>query len=232
MKCFGCDGRWWIALICAVVFIVLALLVNNGYTDSLDIQISKFLHEYGGGGSKFTEFMRDVTSLSGVGVVVLLGSLVVIYLLLRGGWREALVLVALLSATLALTLLLKDWFNRPRPALIEHGAVTHTKSFPSGHSSMAAATCLSFAWAGARLHTQDRMKLFFWVVGVGLMLFIGYTRLVLGVHWFSDILAGLCLGGFCAASVSLIGDILDRRPEPNRPHALPSEHDRKRAVTT
>ena len=233
------DYRLFIALGCAAAFGVLALLVSQDATLGLDQAVLNTLRAAEPVGNLpdfFMGLMRDITSLAGIGLVVLVGSAVLMYQLLRGRWRAAVMLVFLLLTTQASVSFLKNFFNRPRPDLVEHGAVVHTLSFPSGHSAMAAAICLTIAWTGARLHPRPALKVYFWIVGLFTMVLIGFTRMYLGVHWLSDVLAGWCVGAFWAALCTMLGDAINPMPRAIRPKALPTveqlKHPRRRPAVS
>jgi undecaprenyl-diphosphatase len=103
-------------------------------------------------------------------------------------WTAALATIALLAASLA-SGLLKDAFDRVRPALAEPGVtalgpIPGDPAMPSGHAATAAAA----AAVVALLHPRLRLPL------IALVAAIGLSRVYLGVHYPSDVLAGLALG--------------------------------------
>lgn len=199
-----------LALLCGVAFVACTGAFSMGWLDGLDRAI---LQELRGGSSTLDratplwsiEIMRDVTSLAGVGLLCFIGLLVLVYLGLMRRWRAMLVAVGLIACSQASVFILKQVISRPRPDLVEHGAAVHTQSFPSGHATLAASVALLLAWTAARHHGQKSLRAYFWVVGVGAALLIGFSRLYLGMHWFSDVLAGLLLGGFWACLFMGIG---------------------------
>lgn len=97
--------------------------------------------------------------------------------------------------------LLKHLVGRARPELLPHLAVETSLSFPSGHASNAAAVFLAIGWVLVRDGMRARIV---WPVAVALILLVGVSRVVLGVHWPSDVLAGWCVGAgwmlVCAAA--------------------------------
>jgi len=140
------------------------------------------------------EMARDVTALGSVVVLAIVSSVVVVYLLLaRSGAQALLVLVAVLGG-LALNSVLKIQFGRPRPDLFEPAAKVFTASFPSGHAAFSAITYLTLAALLARTTTRRGLRVFFVVVALTLTLIIGLSRVYLGVHYPTDVLAGWCVG--------------------------------------
>jgi undecaprenyl-diphosphatase len=119
-------------------------------------------------------------------------------------------LVSVLTATVASTLL-KLAFGRERPDIVEHGALTFTASFPSGHAFLAAVVLLSIAsFVGIASRRADIARLCLWVAWV-LMIAIGLSRIYLGVHWPSDVLGGWCLGvAWSSLATFLIGRLAAR----------------------
>ncbi|OGN50047.1 MAG: hypothetical protein A2352_09300 [Caulobacterales bacterium RIFOXYB1_FULL_67_16] len=140
------------------------------------------------------EAMRDITGLGGATLVTLVVSGTVIAL-----WRAtrryeaAVVAIVVIGAQLSANLL-KTTYDRPRPDLVPHHMAVYSESFPSGHSSVAACAYLILAVVLARgLHARrDRAALY--ILALVLIFCIGLSRIYLGVHWPSDVLAGWTLG--------------------------------------
>lgn len=150
------------------------------------------------------EALRDFTALGGTGILLFITVGVVGYFLLRHNYRLAgLILLAVLGSFL-LTYLLKAGYDRPRPELVPQITFVSAASFPSGHSSIAAATYLTLGALIARLQDQRRFKLYVMACAVVLVLLIGISRIYLGVHWPTDVLAGWILGAVWAMAVLLL----------------------------
>jgi undecaprenyl-diphosphatase len=163
----------------------------------------------------FEEFMRDLTGLGGHGVLGLVLLAVSSFLLLAGLRRTAAsVLAACLSGAL-LSSLLKHFFARPRPDLVPHGAYVMTASFPSGHALLSALVYLTLAALVARQLQRRRLRLHVICVAVVLTLLVGISRVYLGVHWPSDVLAGWAIGAAWALAWWGIAQAL--RPPPGHP---------------
>ena len=139
------------------------------------------------------EVGRDVTSLGSFVFLGFLLAVVAVYLLLVRRRAEAvLLLVCVLGGTLMSTFL-KMAFERPRPEL-PHAARVFTASFPSGHATLSALTFLTVAALLMQATQDTRLKVFFMSVAVFLTVTVGLSRLYLGVHYASDVLAGWCVG--------------------------------------
>jgi undecaprenyl-diphosphatase len=115
-----------------------------------------------------------------------------------------------------LSALLKDAFGRARPDLVPHGVEVHTLSFPSGHAMLAAATYLTLGALLARVQPHPRVKTYVLTVAAVLTVLIGVSRVHLGVHWPSDVLAGWCVGAAWALLCWMAAVWLQRRGQVER----------------
>ncbi|MCB1333561.1 MAG: phosphatase PAP2 family protein [Roseivivax sp.] len=138
--------------------------------------------------------MRDITALGGVTVLTLLTVAVVVALYLRRKRASALFLLVAVLGGQVLSHVTKLAFDRPRPDLVPHGVEVLTASFPSGHSMMATTTYLTLAVLVARVEPRKPLKLFYIALAAVVSAAVGISRVYLGVHWPSDVLAGWTLG--------------------------------------
>jgi undecaprenyl-diphosphatase len=146
------------------------------------------------GPSWLPEAARDVTAL---GSTVVLGTLLLVvtgYLFAAGkrhtGWF---VLATVLGGT-ALNSLLKLAFARPRPDLVTPLTQVLTLSFPSGHAALSAICYLTLGTLLARTQVSRTIRIHFIVTAILLTLLVGVSRIYLGVHYPTDVLAGWCIG--------------------------------------
>ena len=140
------------------------------------------------------EMGRDFTALGGMGVLIFLTAATVGGYLLQGRYKTAaLILVAVLGG-LVIALLLKQSLDRPRPDLVPHGSYVYTKSFPSGHSMLSAITYLTLGSMIVRTRDHKATKIYVMVVSMLVTLLVGVSRIYLGVHWPTDVLAGWSAG--------------------------------------
>jgi undecaprenyl-diphosphatase len=186
-----CGGVWG--------FVELADEVLEGETESLDRTILLALRNPDDmsdplGPRWFEEAVRDFTGLGGMGVVTFLTVAAVGFLLLEGKNRATVLLVTAIVGGLAVSSLLKWSFDRARPDLVPHGSHVYTSSFPSGHSFMAAATYLTIGSLLARMHSGLATKAYFLLMAILLTGAVGISRVYLGVHWPTDVLAGWTVG--------------------------------------
>lgn len=140
------------------------------------------------------EVMRDITGLGGNTVLFLMTAAVALFLLLTGRARTARLVVVSVATGALVNTGLKLAFARPRPDILPHDVIVYTSSFPSGHAFLSATVYLTLAALLARTQPDRRVKLFVLSVAVALTVLIGVSRVYLGVHWPTDVLAGWALG--------------------------------------
>lgn len=140
------------------------------------------------------EAARDITSLGSIIVLVMITFAVVGYLFLTHRPGVAWLMLISVLGGLALNGLLKFAFSRPRPDFITHAARVFTTSFPSGHATLSAITYLTIGALLARANPSFPVALYFMSLATFLTVLIGVSRIYLGVHYPTDILAGWCIG--------------------------------------
>lgn len=152
--------------------------------------------------------VRDITALGGWVIISLVTFGVVGRLFLAGRTRQAVVVLIAIAGAAFLVEGIKDIVERPRPNLVPHGVTTYTHSFPSGHATGGAATYLTLGALLARFEPRRRLKVFALTVAVVITVLIGVSRVYLGVHWPSDVLAGWTLGAcwalFCWSAARIL----------------------------
>ncbi|HVS13082.1 MAG TPA: phosphatase PAP2 family protein [Thermoanaerobaculia bacterium] len=137
---------------------------------------------------------RDVTALGGTGLLAFCTLAVAGFLLLERKPRAAgLILVSIFGGML-LASGLKGCFDRPRPDLVPHVTPVHTSSFPSSHAMVSTIAYLSLAALLARRRRGRALRRYLFGVAALLILAVGVSRVYLGVHWPTDVLAGWVVG--------------------------------------
>jgi undecaprenyl-diphosphatase len=140
------------------------------------------------------ESLRDVTALGGFTVLWLIVLISALAFLFHGKRRQAVLFVAVVAMAQLSANLLKGVYGRPRPDFLPHDMFVYAGSFPSGHSTVAAATWLALATMIASLEPKAHTKALAYGAAVVVILAVGFSRIYLGVHWPSDVLAGWTLG--------------------------------------
>lgn len=157
------------------------------------------------------EVMRDFTALGGVMVLTLLTAVVAGFMLFQRQVASALYLVATAASGILVSTLLKNLVDRPRPDLVPHGSVVSSASFPSGHSMMAAVVYLLLAMMIARQQKRHAVKVYVLTVAVCIVVAVGISRVYLGVHWPTDVIAGWSLGAAWSVLCWMVAEALSRR---------------------
>jgi undecaprenyl-diphosphatase len=195
-------------------FVAVANQVRQQNTQEVDERILRGLRDPAGkpvGPPWLPGVMRDVTALGGATVLVLVVLSVTGALAIR---RQYAALALLLAATLGgrfLNAALKDLFARPRPDLALHLTDVRSLSFPSGHAMDSAVIYLTLAALLARLVKPLALKLYVLGLAAFVTFLIGLSRVYLGVHYPSDVLAGWTAGLAWATLCWTLASYLQRR---------------------
>ena len=201
-------------------FLGIAEEVKEGETKSFDDWLYDRLAVdlYGHVGEYWHQVGTDLTALGGTTVIPLLTAAVVGFLLLRREWRTALFVAVAVVGGLLLSLWLKLLFDRPRPHIVGRTLVM-TKSFPSGHAANSAVAYLTMAILVARVVGGRWIKIYLFFLGLLVPLLVGLSRVFLGVHWPTDVLAGWLLGLAWGLLVYAAAVLLQKRSaiEPQAP---------------
>ncbi|WP_051631108.1 phosphatase PAP2 family protein [Afifella pfennigii] len=158
----------------------------------------------------FEAMVRDVTSLGSTFALTLITLIVAGWLLLTRRPHAALLLAVSVGGGTALVNGLKFLFARPRPDLVAHGADVFTLSFPSGHASLSAVVYLTLGALVMRFNTGRALKIYAMSVAILLAVMIGLSRIYLGLHWPTDVLAGWAIGASWAAFIWTVALLLQR----------------------
>jgi undecaprenyl-diphosphatase len=144
------------------------------------------------------------------------------FLVLDGKSHMAVFAVASVTGGTIAAALLKEFFQRPRPEIVPHIAYAANSSFPSGHSMMSAVTYLTLGALLARSQERKRLKAYFLLLAAFLSCLVGLSRVYLGVHWPTDVLAGWMAGAVWAMLCQAVARWLQGRKtlEPEAEHAL------------
>ena len=210
--------RFDVAVLIATSSLLIALFVfaktvdevTEGETDHVDRVIVEWvtsLHSP----KWFDEIMRDCTAFGGIFVLSLTTFAVGVYFGAKRLWSALVFLLVSVVGAWALSMGLKHIFNRPRPQIIEHGSYTFTTSFPSGHAMLSAAVWLTLAVMLARLEKSYYLKAYFVLLGLFVSGMVGISRVWLGVHWPTDVLAGWALGTVWAIACWFLARYLQQR---------------------
>jgi undecaprenyl-diphosphatase len=161
----------------------------------------------------------DFTSLGSTTVLTFITVASVLYLLLAEKRRHAWLVLAAVGGGTLISTVLKLAFARPRPDFVAHIVEVQSASFPSGHAMLSAVTYLTLGVLLARVETNVRLRVF--VMGLALFctLGVGLSRIYLGVHYPTDVLAGWMLGAAWAMLCWVVALWLEQRTDLRREQA-------------
>jgi undecaprenyl-diphosphatase len=213
IQSFVSGEIWLLASIAAASGLILAFLsiadeVLEGETEAFDNSILMLFRDPNNvdqviGPAWAHEMVRDITALGSFSLLGLAVFGVCAYLVMVRLKSAALLLIVSVIGGTLLSTFLKMGYNRPRPDLTAMSE-QFTASFPSGHAMLSAVTFLTIGAVLARLAPNKGLKIFSIAGAVFLTLIVGFSRLYMGVHYPSDILAGWCLGAAWAVLCSAI----------------------------
>jgi undecaprenyl-diphosphatase len=204
-----------VVALCAAVLALLGAGVRAGAGPLLDVdaRVSEALYA-GDDRPGAVTVLLDVLTAPGLSLVrYVLAVPVLVWLVRRRAWRTALWVVVAAVLVRDVTSALKESFGRVRPAFEDGGADYGSLSFPSGHSS-GIATLVTIGLVLAWPFLAPRARRPWAVLGVALVLLVGFTRMWLGVHYLSDVLAGWALGvGWTVLTAVVLGVLPSRGRE-------------------
>jgi undecaprenyl-diphosphatase len=197
------SPRLWLMLFlaCALVFGFFEVVDDVFYdvhegdleTHAFDRDVTQYFAQFRS--ESLTQIAVDLTALGSISVLSVFALFAYAAILVVRDWIGLLHMSAALLGAAAWPQLLKPYFGRERPGLIDHLVTVGDLSFPSGHSFGSAAAYATFAFFCARyirLRTAEALCYFF---AVAIVTVVGMTRIYLGVHYPTDVIAGLCAGG-------------------------------------
>jgi undecaprenyl-diphosphatase len=197
-------------------FLALASEVMEGDTTALDTTILRAVRKPDDpsrpiGPGWLQGVVLDLTALGGPTVLWLVVLSVVGFLLLQERYRTAVVVMATAASGDVLNFVLKNLFLRPRPEIVPHlRDVSGTTSFPSGHAMESAIIYLTLGAILMQLAERRLTKIYCIGMAVFLTLLVGVSRVYLGVHYPTDVVAGWMFGFFWASLCWIIAKRFER----------------------
>jgi len=136
----------------------------------------------------------DISALGGGAVLTLMTLLVIGYLLLQHRYHSTIFLLVAAIGGLIINKSLKAFFGRERPDIVPHLSEVSSASYPSGHSMLSSIIYLTLGVMLARSVKSRRLSVYFVSVALALSFLIGLSRIYLGVHYPTDVVAGWAAG--------------------------------------
>ena len=190
-----------LAIGCTWAFSEVAEHVRKGTTQPFDDAVMRWIgqHQY----PALQSVMLEITALGTGTVVAMIVFVAGMFLWLNKHKHSAVLLIVATLGGMVLDTLLKIGFNRPRPQIFTWGTHAASSSFPSGHAMSSIIVYGTVAYLAARLQQNTASRVATMCLAGAIIVAIGASRLYLGVHYPSDVLAGLIIGlawaGFCMA---------------------------------
>jgi undecaprenyl-diphosphatase len=153
----------------------------------------------------------DITALGSATVLGLAVLAVAGFLLLQAMWRTAVFVTVASFGGWFINGALKQWFQRPRPDVVPHLRDVMTMSFPSGHALTSAVVYLTLGALTMRIAKRRLTKFYCMAVAILATVLVGATRVYLGVHYPTDVIAGWLIGFSWALLCWMVERSLERR---------------------
>jgi len=190
-------------------FAWLAGEVLEGDTRMFDETVRVFVHGYAS--ESLTALMRFITMLGSTLFFTFLCAGVFVICIIKNLKRAAVLLTTTMVGAVILNFVLKVSFARVRPVPVFDTPLPDSYSFPSGHALYAACCYGVLAWLAAAQIENKSLRLLIWSLAVSLALLIGLSRIYLGVHYPSDVIAGYAAAVVWILTVILIDFTLKER---------------------
>lgn len=215
-------GGLTIAVFLTFGFAKIAGTVVEGDTAGFDNAAMRFMGEHQS--PVISNLMVEVTML-GTGIVVaMIVGVAALFLWLYDYRNSATLLVVTTVGGLLLNYVLKAGFDRPRPEFFEWGTHAMTSSFPSGHAMSAAIVYPTIAYLAARVQKTHLARILTMLVAALLVVLISMSRVYLGVHYPSDVAAGVVVGLAWSAFCMVTLEVSQLYAKRNAPAMVEGEH--------
>jgi undecaprenyl-diphosphatase len=185
---------------------------GEGDPEAFDKAIARFFQQFRS--APLTKIAIDLTALGSVAILAVFAVVAYSAVFTAKDRRGFVHLSLALLGAFLWPEFLKDLFERPRPEGVLHLVPVVTLSFPSGHSFGAAACYATFAFFFARYVPRLGIEIYCYVLAAIIVLIVGMTRIYLGVHYATDVLAGVSAGGAWAFFLAAAFSVWYRQPEP------------------
>jgi len=186
--------RWIVpAGLCGLLFAANLVGVESGVTISEDRSLELSLHSTFGPSTY--DFFETVSSFGGGAVRVADVALIVVALVIARYWWSATLMVVATGGAALLETLIKFVVRRYRPQLFLHAVATDGSSFPSGHATDTCAFALVIIYLVWHVYPHRGLMTAGALLLLAFVLLVGLSRIVLGVHYPTDVLGGYALAG-------------------------------------
>ncbi len=182
--------------------IILEKLIDGSFKLSFDVWVNLLMQSLTYKHSFVAILASVISSIGSVYVMAIIGTILSIYFFHKKKWRSSAIFFVSTAMTAIISGLLKTYFMSPRP--VNSVITLLDPSFPSSHASMAASVLFIVIYIFApKIRSWVKRELVIVSCVMGIIL-IGASRLILNVHWFSDIIAGWSVGIFIATGTIIL----------------------------
>jgi undecaprenyl-diphosphatase len=197
------------AALALAIFSWLGRDILAGITPGVDESLRTAIHQRASPG--LTRLMIAASRYGGPAFLAPAGVVAALAFLIRRWHRGALLVIITMAGAGLLDALLKQSFGRVRPAAFFDYPLPLSHSFPSGHAFFAASFFGGLAVLVSGRIRSTALQVAVWLVALGLILLIGFSRVYLGVHYPSDVLAGYAAAIVWVAAVAFGDRVASRR---------------------
>ena len=212
------------AIVAMLAFVILASAVRSGVSFPIDAWLLQSLRQPGDlsipiGPRWLSNTMTDLTALGDVTVLTLVTVAACGYLIAARRYRTSLFIAAAAISGSILAAWLKTFVGRARPTIVPHLVDVQNLSFPSGHATNSAIIYLIIGLVLARSLQGRRVRAYVRGLAIAMTIILGITRVYLGVHFPTDVLAGWLIGSAWATLCWTVALRLERRHRIEAPAA-------------
>lgn len=194
------------------MFLADLVLVVSGWTSSIDRDAELSVHHLLGTGSY--GFFKVVAFLGDPGTRVIEAGAIVFLVAVWRRWSDATFILLAAGGGALLTTIVKDIVRRPRPRLFHRPVGVSGFSFPSGHSDAVVVFVLIGVYFASRATQNHTARIAVAVTGAAFAVLVGLSRIVLGVHYPTDVIGGYTLGAsWTAGTTVLLTRLPNRDPQ-------------------
>src|SRR5690606_35206353 len=202
-----------VGIAAVVLFVFLGDVVAAGATREIDEAVLRWAAERRT--PALNGAMLEITALGSTLVLAIIAGTAAVFLWLTRHRFSVYILGFAFLAAGVLNVVLKALYDRPRPDMVPTVVTSQSPAFPSGHALSAFAIYGTLAYLVARLEPSPRLRAATWIIAALIILAVGASRVYLGVHHPSDVLAGFVIAlawiAFAAAAITALTYFARRR---------------------
>ncbi len=189
-------------IILLIIFILLAIFVKAGFTQNIDNSIYQLIKKMRT--ENITQILKIITNLGGISSLFFISLTVAVILCIFKKRKIGTIIVLNLLISSSIYIILKNIIQRVRPDISQSLINEAGYSFPSGHTTNNTAFYALLIYLICKNVKNKNICIILSVILGIIPILIGFSRIYLGVHYFSDVIAGFCLGIICVIFVTSV----------------------------